>query len=141
MSDGLVLPGRKSLPGAIDKTNVGLAMQALNLLQKGLKENLWPSYVLGYADQGLQNDLAVVYHLLAFSSARGFVLGLKAGEAGCQRALADIDELLASASKAHELGLEHAGPSMDDAVQRRLGAAAALDRLHEILERQKVPGV
>lgn len=125
----------------IDKTSVGLAQQLLNLLMKGLQENLWPSYVLDYDKQGLQNDLAVVYHMLAFSSSRGFILGLKAGEAGVQKALKDAEEVLATATKAQDLELEYSGPSMDDAVQRKLGIQGALERLHEILDRQKVPGV
>ena len=137
MSEKLIVPGRKSLPGKIDKTSVGLAMQLLNLLQKGLTENLWPSYVVEYRQQGLQDDLATAYHLIAFSSSRGFILGLKAGEAAIGRALHDADQALQAATDARERGLEYAGPSMDDAVQRKKGAEQALARLREVLEKQK----
>lgn len=141
MRPRLVTPGHKRLPDKIDKTNVGLSMQTLNLLQKGLRENLWPSWVRDYEPQGLQNDLAVVYHQFTFAAARGFVLGLKGAEAAIRKAKLDAEGQLQAATDARERDLEYAGPSMDDAVQRIRGIEAALERLHELLEKQKVPEV
>lgn len=137
----LVLPGRKRLPGKVDHANRGLAEQVLNLLQKGYRENLWPSYVREYLGAGLQNDLGVVYHHLAFSSSRGYVLGLKSAEAAIRRAVKEIEDDLRTAQEARDRELARAGPTPDDSVQRLKGAERCLERLHEILDRQKVPGV
>ncbi len=135
----LAFDQRKKAPpaAALDKHHVALARQLLDFLQKGYKENLYPNFIVPYRAQGLQDDLALAYHQLALSSARGFVLGMKAAEGAIHVTSAECKEELAKAAKDPE-----AKPGEADRwADRARGASMALQRLRAVLDRHNVPGV
>jgi hypothetical protein len=143
MRPKLLLPAgleahRRPRGQAPDKGDLGLAQQLLGLLEKGLNENLWPSFVVDYRGWGIPDDVGMVYHLMTFARARGYALGLKAAQAAGKAARADCEKALEGLRLQEE---EHAAPLRARLQDEFAGIERVAARLQAVLDQVHVPGV